>query len=95
AGTTQMAAFAAAAAADTFWKKLAGAIVAVQTGRFLAPTGIVMHPRRWGWLTSLVDSANRPLVVPNQNGPSNSQGHYNEPLDTNASAPVGWMQGVP
>ncbi|MFX6011030.1 hypothetical protein ABTE87_20290, partial [Acinetobacter baumannii] len=24
-----------------------------------------------------------------------SQGHYNEPLDTNASAPVGWMQGVP
>lgn len=95
AGTTQMAAFAAAAAADTFWKKLAGAIVAVQTGRFLAPTGIVMHPRRWGWLTSLVDSANRPLVVPNQNGPSNAQGHYNEPLDTNASAPVGWMQGVP
>lgn len=95
AGTTQMSAFGAPAAAATFWSKLAGAIVAVQTGRFLAPTGIVMHPRRWGWLTSLVDASNRPLVVPNQNGPSNAQGHYNEPLDTNASAPVGWMQGVP
>ncbi len=52
AGTSQMSAFAAPAAADTFWRKLAGAVVAVQTGRFLAPTGIVMHPRRWGWLTS-------------------------------------------
>ncbi len=48
AGTTQMSAFGAPAAADTFWRKLAGAIVAVQTGRFLAPTGVIMHPAAGG-----------------------------------------------
>ena len=94
-GIPTVSAFTAAAAADTFYRKVAGAIVTVLTNRYLAPSGIVMHPRRWGWLTSLVDASNRPLVVPNPNGPSNAQGHFTEPLDTNSSAPVGWMQGVP
>lgn len=95
AGVTQMSAFTAAAAADTFWRKIAGAVVAIQSGRFLAPTGIIVHPRRWGWLVSLLDSSNRPLVVPNMNGPSNAQGHYTEPIDTPSPAPAGWLQGVP
>lgn len=95
AGITQMSAFTAAAAADTFWKKIAGAVVAIQSGRFLAPSGIIVHPRRWGWLVSLLDSSNRPLVVPNLNGPNNAQGHYSEPIDTPSPAPAGWLQGIP
>lgn len=95
AGITQMSAFTAAAAADTFYKKLAGAITAVATGRLLAPSGVIIHPRRWGWLTSLLDSSNRPLVVPNPNGPYNAQGHFNEPIDIPATAPAGWILGVP
>jgi HK97 family phage major capsid protein len=95
AGIPQMTAFTAAAAADTFYRKLAGAIVAIQTGRFLAPSGIIVHPRRWGWLTSLLDSSNRPLVVPNPNGPFNAQGHFAEPIDTPSTEPAGWVQGVP
>lgn len=95
AGITQMSAFTAAAAADTFWRKIAGAVVAIQSGRFLAPSGIIVHPRRWGWLVSLLDSSNRPLVVPNLNGPNNAQGHYNEPIDTPSPAPAGWLQGIP
>jgi HK97 family phage major capsid protein len=54
--------------------KIADAIQQVQTGRFLPPTVAVMHPRRWGWLTAAVDSAGRPLVVPNASGPLNAQG---------------------
>lgn len=95
AGVIQMPAFAAAVTPGTFWSKFAGAIVQVQTNRFLAPTGVIVHPRRWAWLTSLLDSNNRPLVVPNTNGPQNAQGHYTEPIDTPSAAPAGWFQGVP
>jgi HK97 family phage major capsid protein len=95
AGVTQMSAFTAAVTATTFYKKLAGAIVAIQTGRFLAPSGVVMHPRRWGWLSAEVDASGRPLVVPNTNGPMNAFATHDGPLDTPLSTPVGWIQGVP
>jgi HK97 family phage major capsid protein len=35
------------------------------TKRLMPPTCWVMHPRRWYWLESQVDSTGRPLVVPN------------------------------
>jgi hypothetical protein len=35
---------------------------------------IVMHPRRWAWLLAATDSTNRPLVVPNAQGPMNAIG---------------------
>lgn len=54
--------------------KVADAIQQVQSNRFLPPTVAYMHPRRWGWLTAAVDSAGRPLVVPNASGPYNAQG---------------------
>lgn len=56
------------------YPKLADAIQRVNSLRFMAPTTIYMHPRRWGWLTAAVDSAGRPFVVPNANGPFNAAG---------------------
>lgn len=34
----------------------------------------IMHPRRWAFFLNSLDSSNRPLVVPNTNGPTNSVG---------------------
>jgi HK97 family phage major capsid protein len=95
AGITQMSAFVAAATIATFYSKLAGAINAVQTGRFFAPNAIVLHPRRWAWLTSQLDSSGRPLVVPNQNGPMNAVSSFDVPIPIPSSDSVGTIQGVP
>jgi len=94
AGITQVSAFAAAATTTTFYSKLAGAITAIQTGRFLAPSGIVVHPRRWGWLTSQVDASGRPIATPVANGPQNATAVFDSPVDANTSSPVGFIQGV-
>lgn len=74
AGVNQASAFGAAATVPTFYSKTGGQISAVETSRFLPPTVIAMHPRRWNWLLTQVDSSNRPLVVPNGNGPFNAVG---------------------
>jgi HK97 family phage major capsid protein len=95
AGIGQSTAFVAAATAATFYSKLAGQLNTVETTRFLAPTAIAMHPRRWNWLVSQVDSSNRPLVVPNQSGPYNAYGVSGAPLDVPESTPVGWILGLP
>lgn len=71
AGITQEPAFTAAATIATFYSKVSGAINDVQTGRFLPPEAILMHPRRWAWLTSQLDTSGRPLVLPTANGPVN------------------------
>lgn len=42
------------------------------TNRFLAPSHIVMHPRRWAWFLSALDTTSRPLVVPNGNSGFNA-----------------------
>lgn len=46
------------------WPKLADAINRVATGIYSEANLIVMHPRRWAWFLSTLDSAGRPLVVP-------------------------------
>lgn len=74
AGITQESAFTAAVTIPTLYSKVAGAINDVQTGRFLPPTAILMHPRRWAWLTSQFDSSGRPLVLPTANGVVNVVG---------------------
>lgn len=43
------------------WPKLADAIQRINSNRYAPPTAIFMHPRRWGWITSAIDSQNRPL----------------------------------
>lgn len=93
AGGTQASAFTAAATVGTFYTKTAGAVNSVLTNRFLPPTHVLMHPRRWAWLIGQTDSTNRPLVVPNAQGPQNATGQF-------GSTPaygqvVGSIQGLP
>ncbi len=40
-----------------FWPKLHDAIQGVNSARYLPPTVIVMHPRRWGWIQSGLSSS--------------------------------------
>lgn len=95
AGINQATAFGAAATAATFYSKVAGQKSAIKTTRFMAPTGIAMAPRRWEWLESLLDTANRPLVVPNANGPMNAFAAFDSVVDTQSQASDGGFQGLP
>lgn len=74
------------------YAKLADAVQQIHTGRFLPPTVIVMHPRRWGWFLAALDSSNRPLVVPNASNPVNAVGIAGEPA---SQAVVGTIMGLP
>lgn len=102
AGVTQAAAYAAAATAATFYSKTAGLLASIAgAGTAVTPNVWVMHPRRWYWLTSLLDSANRPIVVPNMNGVYNAMGvntlpgGYSADNDADPSRPVGFLHGLP
>lgn len=75
-----------------FWSGLANAIQTVHTTRFLPPEVIVMHPRRWGWFESLLDLNQRPLVVPNANGPFNAAALL---TDVASQQVVGQTHGLP
>lgn len=95
-GITQMSPYTAAVTMPTFYGKVAGAINAVQTGRFLPPTAIAMNPRRWAWLTAQLDSSNRPLVLPTSNGPMNVIGVTNSDLPSVTTVtPSGELQALP
>jgi HK97 family phage major capsid protein len=74
------------------YAKLADAVQQIHTGRFLPPTVIVMHPRRWGWFLAALDSANRPLVVPNANNPTNAVGVQ---AGVESQQIVGTIMGLP
>jgi HK97 family phage major capsid protein len=96
AGVNQATAFAAAATPTTFYTKTAGELNAVATTRFMAPTVIAMHPRRWYWMVGQVDTTGRPLVVPSTNGPFNAFAVQDgSPDDIGGKQAVGWMQGLP
>ncbi|NQX36256.1 phage major capsid protein [Herbiconiux sp. VKM Ac-2851] len=107
AGIPQASAFGAALTAALFYKKIAGAIASVSSGERAANEApleanlIVMHPRRWGWLTSLVDSDGRPLVNTVYNGPANVIGMNLNPgaqsltAEANGDRVVGQIHGLP
>ena len=54
----------AVAGTGQFYSMVAQAISKVYGTRYLAPDTILMHPRRWAWITAAFDTQNRPLVVP-------------------------------
>jgi HK97 family phage major capsid protein len=58
----------AVAGAGKFYAQVAKAIQTVETTRYAPPDTILMHPRRWAWLTASFDGNNRPLIVPSSNG---------------------------
>lgn len=100
-------AFGAAPTAALFYSKIAGLIAGIAgLGAGVAPQVIVMHPRRWGWLSSLVDSSGRPLITPLATGPYNAtalnlapgaySGDGSNPGDVSRTVTVvGQIQGLP
>lgn len=98
-------AFGAPITPANFNTKLAGQVAAIAgAGVGVDPELIVMNPRRWGWLTAQVDTAGRPLVVPNAGAGQNvlaanlGPGGYSggdDPNDYRAVNVVGSMQGLP
>lgn len=83
---------AATTTAAALNSKIADAIQRISSNRFLGPTYIYMHPRRWGYLTAAADTTGHPLVVPNQNAPQNAIGVG---VNTVYGQVVGTMQGLP
>lgn len=71
---------------------IANAIQKVHGARHLPPEVIFMHPRRWGFFQSLLDTTNRPLFAGSSMGPQNAAG-----ILTNVASEqiVGNMQGLP
>ncbi len=49
-------------------------IAKVAGARKQAVTALVMHPRRWYWLSAGLDSGQRPYVLPSGQGPNNAIG---------------------
>jgi len=78
--------------AQSFYFQVISAINKVQTNRFMSPSAILMHPRRWNWVLTALDSQNRPLVTPNTIA-------FNGLADATSGAPtegqVGNLLGVP
>lgn len=75
------------------YPKVADSAQRIATLRFLPAQKIFMHPRRWAWAISALDTANRPLVVPTANMPMNAMADLGDTV--NAEGFVGTMQGFP
>lgn len=74
------------------YSKIAGAVAAIHETRFMPPTAIIMHPRRWAACLASVDAQERPLIVPAASGPFNVIGNLEQVAP---EAIVGHMQGLP
>lgn len=74
------------------YSKIADAVQRVHTLRFMPPTAIVMHPRRWAYLLASVDANGRPLVVPDAGNPQNAIATLGAVA---AEQVVGQMHGLP
>ncbi|MEN4448095.1 phage major capsid protein [Mycobacterium sp. SM3041] len=75
-----------------FYAAVADAIQRVNTGRMQAAQHIAMHPRRWAWMTGILDANQRPLVVPSAQSPQNSVAAFER---VTPEGFVGSMQGLP
>jgi HK97 family phage major capsid protein len=92
-GATSIVYTSATPTVGGLYSKLAQAIQSVQQARFMDPNVWIMHPRRWAWFLAAVDTAGRPLVVPNQQGPTNSIGTQDTP--PGMQRVVGTLMGLP
>jgi hypothetical protein len=72
------------------WPKLADAIQRVNAGRFMPATAIYMHPRRWGWITSALDTAGRPLFNFNTTPSATTRSGSAPPSSTGRSSGRSW-----
>jgi HK97 family phage major capsid protein len=92
AGTNAVTYTDASPTVSELFPKGADAVQQVATNRKLPPNAVVMHPRRWFWMTAALDANGRPLVVPIANGAYMAQGVANDVL---AEGPVGFWHGLP
>lgn len=74
------------------YPKLADSVNEVVSNRYMPAECIIMHPRRWYWMLSALDSSNRPLVVPTAQGAYMALGVAE---NNAADGPVGHVLGVP
>jgi HK97 family phage major capsid protein len=76
------------------YKKIADSIQQIHSTRFMPPTAIVMHPRRWAFCLAALDGQNRPLIVPAAGGNQaiNADGLLAQVASENI---VGSIQGLP
>src|SRR5215470_136820 len=74
------------------YSKIADAVQRVHTQRFMPPTVIVMHPRRWAYLLAASDADGRPLVVPSAGNPQNAIATLGAVASEQV---VGQMHGLP
>ena len=74
------------------YPKLIKAATDIGTSRYLPAQAFLMHPRRWGWMLGQLDANNRPLIVPNDQGPQNA---FAGLKDVRAEGAVGSVGGLP
>jgi HK97 family phage major capsid protein len=74
------------------YPKIGGAKNGIITGRHAPPLLMLMHGRRWEWILVALDSSNRPLAVPDPQGPFNALAVGDAP---EYGAVVGQMQALP
>lgn len=74
------------------YPKIADAVQRVETQRFMPPTVIVMHPRRWAFFLAALDTTDRPLVVPDAGNPRNAVATLGV---VGSEQVVGQMHGLP
>lgn len=82
------------------YPKLADAVQRINSNRYLPATAIIMHPRRWGWMTAALDGANRPMVLATTHAPQNAVGvgkaaEYGQVVGTLFGLPVITDANVP
>lgn len=94
-------AFGAVPTYTNFLSKLAGQIAAIaDAGAGFEGNAIIMAPRRWGWLTALLDTTGRPLVSPlagsyNAYGLNLNPGAYSGKMEGPGYKVVGEISGLP
>ncbi len=88
--TSAAPAYTSATTANSFVFQVAKAINGVATVRKRGAQVIVMHPRRWAWITTALDSQNRPMVVP-----ETAVNAYGRLSNVAAEAVVGTQSGLP
>jgi HK97 family phage major capsid protein len=90
----------ASPAVGEIWPKLHDAIQRINANRFAPATVIYMHPRRWGWFLSAVDTTGRPVVESAQQAPQNVMGlgvaaQYGQVVGSIAGLPVVTDANIP
>lgn len=93
AGTNAVTYTSATPTVSGLYSKIADRMQRTFTSRYLGPDAIVMHPRRWAWITAASDSSSRPLVVPSGQGSFNALG--TSQIGDIATGPAGSLLGLP